>query len=469
MMYGLNICKALYTCILIIPVIFLCLFPVRDYLKSRTSAFIFKTVLLYLVFVCISIVISCLFSGLPMKFVISICAGLYFFISYQKEIELPVHKLLFIYLTAFMVSSFSRIFGSLIDIALHPENTYLDISLEGFLFQLLFLAAADVILYIPFTRYLGWLVAHFHSGPVWNCVCLFPALCIFITYVLIPHNYSWMYIGRALQMYLAVILCLIILILILYALFYLFVHAYIEKQRLEHSNEILSIQGIQYQQLLLSVQENSRIRHDFRQQLVVISELLGHKEYDRLADYVSSYIQSISGEIRVYSYLPALNAILSYYESLCHDRHIRTDFTLALPDSLSVTEQDLCVMLGNLLENAVYGCEGVKDPFIRLKIMQTSPHVLAVKISNPCSGSLKNTDGEYLSSRHSGFGQGLKSVHVIAEKYQGCADIQSDSQLFTVKVLLQLPPPLINRGIIICRSLKPCHPIPGLFICISIQ
>ena len=99
-------------------------------------------------------------------------------------------------------------------------------------------------------------------------------------------------------------------------------------------------------------------------------------------------------------------------------------------------------MLGNLLENAVYGCENTRDPFIRLKIMQTSPHVLAVKISNPYTGTLRDADGTYLSSRHSGFGQGLKSVHIIAEKYQGCTDIQSDRQVFTVKVLLQLPPPL---------------------------
>lgn len=440
----LNICKALYTCTMILPLMFLCSFPVRDYFRNRTSARILNTVLYYLGFVIFSVAVSCIFTTFPIKFIISVCAGIYFFIFYHKETELPFHKTLFLFLTVFMLGSFSRIFATLVDISLHPDNTYYDISIESFLFQLLFLILMDFVLYIPFTRYLGWLTAHFHSKPVWSCACLFPALCIFVTYILVPHNYSWMYIGRALQMYLSVLICLCVLILILYALFYLFVHTYIENQKLEHNNEILSIQGIQYQQLLLSVQENSRIRHDFRHQLVVISEFLAQKDYDRLTDYVSAYIQNTPAELHIYSYLPALNAILTYYESLCHDRRIRTDFSLSLPDRISVTEQDLCVMLGNLLENAIYGCENTKDPFIQLKIMQTSPHILAVKICNPYTGTLNQLDGTYLSSRHNGFGQGLKSVHIIAEKYQGCTDIQSDRQLFTVKVLLQLPPPQRN-------------------------
>lgn len=432
-----NIFKALYTCILIIPLMPLCVFPVRDYLKRRIPSLFLVSFVRFVGFTLFSILISYVIT-LPTKFVISLCAGLYFLCFYCREVELPINKALFIFLTTFMVSSFSRIFGTMIDIALHPENTYYDISIEGFIFQMLFLLLMDLILYIPFSKYLGWLIANFHFNSVWNYVCLFPALCILVTYILIPHNYNWMYIGRALQMYLAVIFCLIILIIILYTLFYQFVFTYIEKQKLEHSNEILSIQGAQYQQLLSSVQENSRIRHDFRHQLVVISELLGQKEYSKLEDYVDSYIQSASKNITIYSDSPALNAILSYYDALCADKRIRTDFILKMPPALPVSDQDLCVMLGNLLENAVYGCEHTSDPYIQLKLVQTASNVLAVKIRNPYIGPLNHVDGTYLSSRHDGFGQGLESVRIIAEKYHGCMEVQNEQQIFTVKILLQL-------------------------------
>ena len=165
---------------------------------------------------------------------------------------------------------------------------------------------------------------------------------------------------------------------------------------------------------------------------------MNQKDYARLDTYVSSYIQSASTELTIYSDSPALNAILSYYESLCRDRNIRTEFSLKLPDQLPISEQDLCVMMGNLLENAVYGYEQAEAPYIQLKLVQTASSMLAMKIRNPYTDAVKSRNGSFLSSRHSGFGQGLESVRIIAEKYHGCMKIQTEKQIFTVKLLLQL-------------------------------
>lgn len=435
----LTVCKVLYTSAMLIPLAPLCMYPARNYIKSRTSALLFKTALRLAVFIFFSVILSHLFTVIPTRFLTAMCAGAFFFYFYWKEVELPFNKSLFIFLTVYMIGGFSRIFATLLEIFLYPDHTYYDISAAGFLFQFAFLLLMDLVLYRPFTKYLGWLVSHFHSRVIWNCVCPFPFLCIVVTYILVPHNYSWMYIGRAGLMYMVVIACMLVLLLLLYLLFYQFVHTYMEKQKIEHNNRILSVQGAQYQQLLRSVQENSRIRHDFRHQIVVISELLSQKEYTRLEEYLSSYIQNTETELKIYSYSPALNAILSYYEALCRSKNITPDFSLGFINSqLPVNEQDLCVMLGNLLENAVYGCENTDTSYVRLKIVQTSPSMLAIKICNPYSGTVKNINGTYLSSRHGGTGQGLESVQIIAEKYSGCMEIQSENSIFIVKVLLQL-------------------------------
>lgn len=95
-------------------------------------------------------------------------------------------------------------------------------------------------------------------------------------------------------------------------------------------------------------------------------------------------------------------------------------------------------MMGNLLENAVYGCEQAEAPYIQLKLVQTASSMLAMKIRNPYTDAVKSRNGSFLSSRHSGFGQGLESVRIIAEKYHGCMEIQTEQQIFTVKLLLQL-------------------------------
>ncbi|MEG0592524.1 MAG: ATP-binding protein [Coprobacillus sp.] len=99
---------------------------------------------------------------------------------------------------------------------------------------------------------------------------------------------------------------------------------------------------------------------------------------------------------------------------------------------------DFCVLLGNLLENAVYGCKNVEqDRKITLKIGQTTSNIIVLEIKNPYVGSIKKVNDKFMSSRHSGEGQGLKSVRLIAEKYNGFIKVNYDDQ-FDVKVLLNI-------------------------------
>ena len=199
----------------------------------------------------------------------------------------------------------------------------------------------------------------------------------------------------------------------------------------------MAMQAGQYSQLLAHVQETSRIRHDFRHQLAVISELLNQKEYEKLSLYIQEYVPMISQEITQYCGSAAINAILSHYEAICSEKGIRTDFRISLPE-MSVKEMDYCILLGNLLENAVYGCEGISEPYISLKIARTAPHILALKITNPYIGEIRTNKGVFLSSRHSGPGMGLDSVKILVQKYNGSMNVSCENACFTVGVLLKL-------------------------------
>ena len=263
------------------------------------------------------------------------------------------------------------LFGIVIDYTLHPTSNYLDYSKEAIAAQFAFLVIANGVFYIPLTRYLGWIVSNYHVGQVWRSMCLFPLIFVPLLSSLFPHEYRRMYRGRFSQLYLVTLLCLACFILLIYFLFYKITYTYVRQQKIEHSNRILSLQGSQYQQLLRSVQENNRIRHDLRQQLIVISELLKQKEYAKLEEYVQTYVDSTETKIRLYSYSAAVNALISYYESLCQDKGIQTDLSVYLPEGIPISDQDLCILLGNLLENAIYGCQDTEDPYIHLKILYT--------------------------------------------------------------------------------------------------
>lgn len=417
----------------------LCFYPMKGYVKSRPSVLVGKIIIALLIMVfCVTLAGNIHSLGAVTDFVMY-PAGIYFFYLYNREIKLPFSKKLFAFITACLVGGFSKLYATMFDYTLHPSGNSLDFSYEALGVQVLFLAAADVILYLPFTRYMGWVMANFHEEAVWKKVWCFPALFLASTYFMYPRVYRNMYVGYVRQLYPFVLLFFTFFVVLIYFLFYAVARSFVEKQKTEIANRMLSMQGAQYQQLLRNVEENSRIRHDFRHQLIVISELVGQKEYEKLKEYVGKYIDEGQAEMKLYSYSAALNALISYYESICRRRGIHTDFSVSLPKKLTVSEQDFCVMLGNLLENAMEGVCDMEESYISLKIRQAASKMLAVSVENPYQGELRREGGHYRSSKRDGFGQGLESVNMIALKYEGIMEVFADAQVFTVKILLQIP------------------------------
>ena len=245
--------------------------------------------------------------------------------------------------------------------------------------------------------------------------------------------------SRIMEIYLVVLIFFVFLAVMIYLMFYVITYTYVRKQNAEYMNQFLAIQGAQYQQLLRTVGENSRIRHDFRHQLIVISELVNQKEYGRLEQYVHKYIENVETDVKLYSYSAAVNSVISYFQSMCDRKGIRTEFSVSLPNSLPISDQDLCILLGNLLENAIEASENITDPYICMKIRQTAANILAVKSVNLYRGTVRTENGRYFSSKRAGVGQGLESIRIIAQKYQGMMEVLTDQNLFTVKVLLQIP------------------------------
>ena len=111
-----------------------------------------------------------------------------------------------------------------------------------------------------------------------------------------------------------------------------------------------------------------------------------------------------------------------------------------LPPELSVEEYDLCVLVGNLLDNAVEGCESQKegeDRFLRI-YMGVVKEQLYVSVANSHAVRLQKEGERYRSTKSSGRGLGLMSIDHIVAKYHGHINRQNDESIFATEVLLPL-------------------------------
>ena len=120
------------------------------------------------------------------------------------------------------------------------------------------------------------------------------------------------------------------------------------------------------------------------------------------------------------------------------------DIPLSLNISLDYTppisDTELCIILGNLLENAIEACNRMKstERFITFKLSMASTSILVIQISNSYEGVIRQTpDGTFLSSKvRDRKGIGLASVLSTTEKYNGIARIEYPDHTFKVSLLL---------------------------------
>lgn len=213
--------------------------------------------------------------------------------------------------------------------------------------------------------------------------------------------------------------------------------------RSEAMERLLQIQHDQYTMLQSRIIENRRARHDFRQHLRVIQDCANRGDLEDLKSYLADYEkQHLTHSDRVYCNNYALNAILSFYADKAESAGIQFDIHIQLSDSPVIPETKLCVLLGNLLENALdacqTGCSGSENtpPFIRLSAVQTGTSTLSITTDNTSAFSPTWMNEKLVSTKPAGSGIGTESIRMIAEQYHGDARFEWRDGVFYASVLL---------------------------------
>lgn len=182
-------------------------------------------------------------------------------------------------------------------------------------------------------------------------------------------------------------------------------------------------------------------RHDYKNHLQVMKAYLEMGEYQELADYIACLdreLTQIDQMIKTGNVM--LDAILNSKISLAQSRKIEVNAKAILPPALSVAEYDLCVILGNLLDNAIEGCESQAEGeprFMRIYIGVLKEQ-LYLSVTNSHSAGIRQENGRYRSTKALERGLGIFSMDRIVHGYKGYVNRQCDEAVFATEVLLPL-------------------------------
>lgn len=188
--------------------------------------------------------------------------------------------------------------------------------------------------------------------------------------------------------------------------------------------------------------ETRRLKHEMRHQLVVVEGMLAEGEIQRVKEYIKEMTKEVNTlPVGKYSDNLITNVIIGYYLSLAQNAGIRIEHKVHVPENLDIRDRDLCVLLTNMLENAVEGClklDGDCDRYL-LFSMDYENGTLFIGCKNSMQQAEQFPDfgsGQTSKPDKKGHGFGISSMNTIVKKYKGELDWKCEDGEFTMDCIL---------------------------------
>lgn len=135
----------------------------------------------------------------------------------------------------------------------------------------------------------------------------------------------------------------------------------------------------------------------------------------------------------------AVSALKRHYLERAKVLGFQADLQITLPQTWEDAIPDVCLVLNNLLENAIEALQREGGGWLRAGSVATSGYFSLV-VGNSCTKPLRTLGGRYLSSKAPGrFGIGLETVQEIAKRYGGLAEFTVENGAFRASVFLLRP------------------------------
>ena len=123
--------------------------------------------------------------------------------------------------------------------------------------------------------------------------------------------------------------------------------------RLQQENQLLSMQQQRYESLKAAIEEARQARHDLRHQLCQLAALAEEGNLEKIKAYLSGAVSRIPSLEMHFCENRAADSVVGYYCALAKRENIPYSVQIDLPECLPVDEINLCLVLSNLLENAL--------------------------------------------------------------------------------------------------------------------
>lgn len=203
------------------------------------------------------------------------------------------------------------------------------------------------------------------------------------------------------------------------------------KLRLSEVQSTWEIARNHYHEIEARREEFAKIRHDMRNQQMVLQELLHQGEYEKAQEMLKTLTETVAATAEyVYCGDPVFNAIMGETERACRVKKIDFKYDLEIPEKLKLDPVAICSILSNMTRNAVTAAAQTEDDeaflVIRAAVKGDYLHIC-----------VENSRAKTVPKKTERKGYGLEILRDLVDRNHGQIDVQPGEGRFRVDITVE--------------------------------
>ncbi len=220
---------------------------------------------------------------------------------------------------------------------------------------------------------------------------------------------------------------------------YYMIYRISKNHHIEQENALLKMekeyQKTKYEDTIRQSEQIKKLRHDYKNNLLVIRSLAEDNNTEDVIDFISQGIERINAtKMHIETNNEIVNAIVNTKMSEAAQQGIKVNF-ISISDFDGIDDFDLCNLISNLFDNAITAVSNCETKIIKIKITRND-ELYTIKMSNTIAESIIEANPELATTKEDNIshGYGTKIIKDIADKYNGELDYYEEDGMFNFLV-----------------------------------
>ncbi len=196
-----------------------------------------------------------------------------------------------------------------------------------------------------------------------------------------------------------------------------------------------------YKMLAEQHRQSERLRHDMKNHIIALSALSRNKEWEKIDGYLKNMEDMALDIDEDMTGNKAVDALLYQKKKQAEEGNISWECDVQIPKGCCINEFDLCVLFGNILDNALEACGRMREEECRFINIQakTVKKCFLIEVKNSMNRTERYAEGFTNKGDSQKHGIGLLNVGDVVHGYDGVLNAEAENGIFLISILMPFP------------------------------